>query len=486
MSGRSSPAQVAARVSNSRRYIEFVADKLDLHKDIQLNTHIKSATWQDEPRTWLFADDNGQEYEARWFVSCIGFLSSPTLPAIPGIDTFQGLSRHGSRWPHDFDMKRDFGGKRIGVIGTGATGIQTVTATAKEPSVKSVHVFQRTANWSAPLRSEPISPERMDEYKRNYDDIWARCGATSSGFMHGADPRKTMDVSPEERLAFYEKIYNEPGFSKWMGVFSDTYTNREANKLYSDFHADKIRARINDPEVADSLIPKDHGFGTRRVPLESGYFEVYNKPNVHLVDLRKTPIEKVTPKGILTSDGKEHELDVIVYATGFSAVTGAFAEIEWRGKDGRPLLGYSDLVDESSAKSSPIWLDHRPKTFLGLTVPSMPNMFMVLGPHQPFGNAPRSIEHAVNIVTDLLQFCADKGHSYVEPTQAAVDDWTEHVVACSKGQLANEIDSWITGVNKNVKGRSERSVVRYTGHMHVYKQRCSDCKNSGWEGLHFE
>lgn len=452
---------------------------------MQFNTRIKTATWQDEPRTWLFEDSKGQRYVTRWFVSCIGFLSSPTIPAIPGVEDFKGLARHGSAWPRDFDMKRDFGGKRVGVIGTGATGIQTIQATAKEPSVKSLHVFQRTANWSAPLRSEPISPEKMENLRRNYDQVWDACNSTSSGFLHGADPRKTMEVPEEERLAFWEKLYAAPGFGKWVGVFSDAYTNREANEAYSAFHALKIRERVNDPVVAESLIPKDHGFGTRRVPLETGYFEVYNQANVHLVDLKKTPIERITSNGIITSDGREHELDVLVFATGFNAVTGAFAEIEWRGKGSRPLLGYSNQSTGKTTQPQPVWLDHRPKTFLGLSVPAMPNMFMVLGPHQPFGNAPRSIENAVSNVTDLLQFCTEKGYTYAEPTEAAVQGWTEHVFKCSEGSLINEIDSWITGVNKNVKGRSERTVVRYTGHMHEYKRRCESCKSAGWEGFNF-
>lgn len=452
---------------------------------MQFNTRVKSATWQNEPHIWLFEDVNGRRYATRWFISCIGFLSSPTLPAIPGVESFQGLARHGSDWPHDFDMKRDFGGKRIGVIGTGATGIQTIQATAKESSVKSVHVFQRTANWSAPLRSEPITPEKMEELRRNYQQVWDACNATSSGFLHGADPRKTMEVPEKERIAFWEKLYAAPGFGKWMGVFSDTYTNREANKAYSAFHAQKIRERVNNPVVAESLIPKDHGFGTRRVPLETGYFEVYNQPNVHLVDLKKTPIERITPKGVLTTDGTEHELDVLVFATGFNAVTGAFAEIEWHGKDDRPLLGTSEESAGEKTERESVWPDHHPKTFLGLTVPAMPNMFMVLGPHQPFGNAPRSIENAVANVTDLLKFCTEKGYTYAEPTEAAVQGWTDHVAACSEGSLINEVDSWITGVNKNVKGRTERSVVRYTGHMHEYKRRCEACKAAEWDGLKF-
>ncbi|OOQ89586.1 putative dimethylaniline monooxygenase [Penicillium brasilianum] len=463
------------------RYIERIVEKHDLAKSIHFNTRVKSARWQDSTHTWLFTDESGKQYQTRFFVSCMGFLSSPILPAIPGIESFKGKAFHTSRWPRDFNLSRDFGNKRIGVIGTGATGIQTITAVSKEPSVKSLTVFQRTANWSAPLRNEPISLEQMQKHWENYDELFKLCNETPACFMHKADPRKSLEVSPEERLALWEEIYAKPGFAKWLGTFSDTYTSREANKLYSDFIADKIRARVNDPKVADILIPKTHGFGTRRVPLESGYFEVYNQPNVHLIDLQQTPIDQITETGIQTSDGKVHELDVLIYATGFDAITGAFSAIEWHAKDGRSLLGSSYSKDGERA----VWIDHKPQTFLGITAHSMPNMFMVLGPHQPFGNAPRTIEHAVQVVSDLLQYCKDNGYSYVEPTQGAVEEWTEHVVECSKGHLANEIDSWMTGVNKNIKSKTVRSVARYSGHAVEYRRKSAECKAAGWKGLVF-
>ncbi|KAJ5103171.1 hypothetical protein N7532_003700 [Penicillium argentinense] len=464
------------------RYIERIADKHDLSKNIQFQTRIKSAHWQDTSRTWLFTDDTGKSYQARFFVSCMGFLSSPTLPVIPGIEDFQGEAFHTSRWPKNFDLKHSFANKRVGVIGTGATGIQTITAVSKDPNVQSITVFQRTANWSAPLRNEEISLEQMKTHWENYDDIFQLCAETPGCFMHQADPRKSLEVSEEERYTLWEEIYAKPGFAKWLGAFSDTYTNREANKLYSDFIANKIRQRVHDPKVAESLIPKNHGFGTRRVPLESGYFEVYNKPNVNLVDLQQTPIERITGKGIKTSDGKHHDLDVLIYATGFDAITGAFSAIEWHAKDGRPLVGSSDTEQGEQA----VWVDHRPRTYLGLTARSMPNMFMVLGPHQPFGNAPRTIEHAVAVVSDLLQYCKDNNYTYVEPTERAVEEWTEHVVECSKGSLSNEIDSWMTGVNKNIKGKTVRSVARYSGHAVEYRRRCAECKENGWKGFCFK
>ncbi|KAL6889096.1 cyclohexanone monooxygenase [Trichoderma evansii] len=463
------------------KYINFVVDRLQLRRDIQLNTRIISAQWANGERKWHFTDESGNLYTTRFYVSCLGFLSNPTLPAIPGIKSFQGRHFHTSRWPKDLQTKQMFSGKRIGVFGTGATGIQTITALSNVPDIKSLTVFQRTANWSAPLRNSEISTEKMKELRKEYPRIFQQCAETPTCFMHAPDPRKSCDVTPEERRQLWESIYAKPGMAKWLGAFIDTYSDRTANKLYSDFMADKIRARVHDPQTAESLIPKDHGFGLRRVPLESGYFEAYNKPNVHLVDLKKNAVDTVTEKGIRLQDGTEHELDILVYATGFNAITGAFVGIDWRGKNGVPLLGNSDTKDGNRA----IWVDYRPRTYLGLTVPKFPNMFMVLGPHQPFGNATRSIEHAVEVIVEMLSTCEDKGYTYVEPTEEAVDAWTEHVWECSEGALLNEVDSWMTGVNKNVAGKTQRNVARYAGSAIEFRRRCELSRQRGWEGLTF-
>ena len=466
----------------THRYIQCFASKHDMYKDIQFNTVVKSARWDDGSRTWTFTDEHGQQYTTTFFVSCLGVLSNPTLPAISGIDEFKGQLFHTSRWPRDIVPSRDFKGKRIGVIGTGATGIQTITSVSQIEGVESLTVFQRTANWSAPLRNEPVSVEQMQRLRENYDATFKRCAETPSGFLHKADPRKTAEVTDEEREALYEEVYSKPGFAKWLGVFSDTYTNREANALYSEFIAKKIRERVHDPVTAECLVPKDHGFGTRRVPLESGYFEAYNRPNVHLIDLRKTPITKMTSQGAETSDGKLHELDILICATGFNAITGAFADIHWRGRDDRTLIARSDTPEGKKA----IWPDHRPQTYLGIGIPSMPNMFTVLGPHQPFGNIPRSIERAALMVADLLSFCKEKGYTYAEPTREAVDGWTNHIHELNKAQvLINEVDSWMTGVNTNVKGRSVKTVVRYTGSAVDYRERLDKVRKLGFEGFTF-
>lgn len=370
-------SETFAAQGETLRYIRAFAEKNDLEKDIQFNTTIDSARWMDDERSWLFTDMDGYEYQGRFFISCLGILSNPALPNIPGLDNFSGQDFHTSRFPRDLDVSKDFTGKRVGVIGTGATGIQTSTAIAQRSNAKSLSVFQRTATWAAPLRNKPISREEMAAHKVNYDDIFGRYALTSGCFLHQPDPRKSNEVTSEERLALWEKLYGEPGFGKWMGVFRDTYTDREANRLYSDFMADKIRSRVDDSEIAEKLIPKDHGFGLRRVPLESGYYEIFNQPNVHLVDLKEAPIVEVQDQKLLTADGKEHELDVLIYATGFDAITGSFSRIKWCSKEKRPLLGDSS----TAAGKNAIWADNRPSTCMGILAEDMPNMFMVLGPH---------------------------------------------------------------------------------------------------------
>lgn len=465
----------------TEEYIQRVVEKHDCRKDMQFNTRIKSAHWDDQSRTWTFVDETGDHHTTRFLVSCVGVLSKPTLPAIPGVESFQGESFHTSRWPKDFDINRDLTNKSIGVIGTGATGIQVITAISKVADIKSLSVFQRTATWSAPLRNEAITPEDMASYKAQYPTIFQRCRDTPTGFLHKPDPRNSLDVSHSDRLALWDQMYARPGFGKWLGVFKDTYTSRPANELYSAYMASKIRARVHDPAVAEALVPKNHGFGTRRVPLESGYFEAYNQPHVHLVDLQRTPITRVTATGVETADGVHHDLDVLVHATGFDAITGALAAIEWHAKDDRPLVSATE-----EGRRCAIWPHHRPATFLGMMAPALPNVFMVLGPHQPFGNIPRSIENAVEVISDMLQFFKDNGITYVEPRQEAVERWTAHVVECSKGALVNEVDSWMTGVNSNVEGKNVRTVARYSGATQEFRRWCEESKKSGYKDLILE
>ena len=261
----------------TERYLNYVADKFDLRRDIQCSSRVTAAHYQEEARSWDVILEDGRHYGTRFLITAIGVLSAPTMPRITGVDTFKGQSCHTHYWPKE---PVSFDGKRVAVIGTGATAVQTIQEVAK--TVGHLTVFQRTPNWCAPLHNGKIGADEMRQIRANYPEILARCAETPGCFIHAPDPRATFEVTPQEREAFWEKLYGEPGFGIWQGNFRDILVDREANALVSDFIARKIRQRVKDPAVAEKLIPKNHGFGTRRVPLETRYYEVYNQPNVRL------------------------------------------------------------------------------------------------------------------------------------------------------------------------------------------------------------
>jgi len=444
------------------RYCNYVADKFDLRRDIQFESRVTAARYEEETRSWTITLQDGSSFSCRFLITAIGPLSTPTLPRIEGLGDFKGASFHTARWPKE---PVDFTGKRVAVIGTGATGIQTIQTIAKE--VGHLTVFQRTANWAAPLHNGKIDAETQKKIKAGYPEIFARCQETFACFVHTPDPRGAFEVSDAEREAFYEKLYGERGFGIWQGNFKDILTDRKANATISDFVARKIRERVKDPAVAEKLIPKNHGFGTRRLPLETFYFEVYNQDNVELVDIKETPIERITPEGIKTSD-REFEFDIIIYATGFDALTGSFDKIDFRGAN--------------DARLKEKW-KHGPQTYLGIMVHEFPNMMMLMGPHTALGNIPRSIEYSVDWVTGLVRFARDNHLALLEATTAGVDSWTDHVKALGVGLLSNEIDSWMTGINSNVEGKQTRIIARYSGSAPAYRARCDEVAAKGYDEL---
>jgi cation diffusion facilitator CzcD-associated flavoprotein CzcO len=446
----------------TERYLNYVADKFDLRRDIQCNVRVTAAHYQEATQSWTITLDDGSRHTARLLVTAVGVLSAATLPNIPGINSFKGQSCHTHDWPKE---PVSFEGKRVAVIGTGATGIQTITEVAKTAS--HLTVFQRTPQWSAPLHNSRVTPEEMREIRENYSDIFARCQETVGCFIHATDPRSVFEVTEAEREAFWEKRYGEPGFGIWMGNFRDILMDREANRLMSDFIARKTRERVKDPVVAEKLIPKTYGFGTRRVPLESGYFEVYNQPNVKLVDLTETPIERITETGIRTSDA-EYAFDMIIYATGFDAITGAFDRIDIRGVNGVPLKEK--------------WADG-PKTFLGILVDGFPNFLMVMGPHAGLGNFPRAVEYTADWVTSLIRFARDRGLTRIDARPEAAIAWTGHVLETSEGLLFTEVDSWMTGINRNVEGKQVRRVMRYSGGHPAFRAHCDSVSTGGYQEL---
>ena len=444
------------------RYLNFVADKFDLRRDIQFKSRVAAAHYGDETRSWDVTLEDGSHYTARFLITAIGPLSAPTMPRIPDVGSFKGQSCHTARWPHE---GVDFAGKRVAVIGTGATGVQTIQEVAK--TAGHLTVFQRTPNWCAPLHNGKISDEEMREIRAGYPEMFKRCQETFACFLHTPDPRGTFEVTPEEREAFWEKLYGDKGFGIWQGNFRDVLVDKQANTLLSDFVARKIRGRVKDQKFAEKLIPKNHGFGTRRVPLETKYYEVYNQPNVALVDINETPIERITPNGIKTSN-REYAFDIIIYATGFDAITGSFDRIDIRGAGGQKLKDK--------------WTGG-PKTYLGVQVEGFPNMLMLMGPHTALGNIPRSIEYNVEWVTALIRHMRDHKLTRVEARPEGVKSWTDHVIALGEGLLSNEIDSWMTGINRNVEGKQIRTVARYSGSAPAYRARCDAVAADGYKEM---
>ncbi|KAF4554506.1 Flavin-binding monooxygenase-like protein 1 [Elsinoe fawcettii] len=443
------------------RYIQYIVDRFDLKKDIQFNTRIKSAQYQPNS-TWLLTDESGRTYTSRFFVPAMGILNSPTLPAIPGIPSFRGESYHTSRWP---TTPVDLSNKRVAIIGTGATGIQVIQTIYK--TVQYLVVFQRTANWTAPMNNAAITPQEMSDIRASYPEIFAKCDRTPTCFMHEPIMRRTVEVPPSEREEIWESLFRQRGFAKWAGAFADLMLDAEANKLYSDFVAKKIRARVHDPVTAEKLVPKDHGFGTRRVPLEMEYYDAFNQANVELVDLKSNPIETVHEKGIRTKE-KDFEFDVIIFATGFDAITGSFDAVDIQGVDGLKLR---DRWEENIV------------TYLGIAVKGFPNMLMSLGPHQALGNIPRTIEHNVGWIMDFVKWAHDKGIRRIEATEEGEKSWTGHVEDLYSKTLLSETNSWMTGINTNLKHRQKRRATVYMGHAVEYRKKATEVKEKGYEGF---
>jgi len=435
----------------NERYLNFVADKFDLRRDIQFNAKVISAHYQENERCWLVKLEDESIYTSRFLITAIGILSAPTMPNIDGIKAFKRQSFHTYHWPKE---KVDFKGKRIGIIGTGATAIQTIQEVAKDAG--HLTVFQRSPNWCAPLHNDTISKEEMLDIRSRYPEILARCSETPGCYIHSTDPRNTLETSPAERMQLWEKLYASPGFGIWQGNFNDMLNDREANSLASDFIANKIRQRVNNPIIAEKLIPKNHGFGTRRVPLETNYYEVYNQSNVELIDINETPIQSITENGIKTSVC-EHEFDMIIYATGFDAITGSFDRMDIQGIKGTKLKD--------------AWQDG-PQTYLGVFVQDFPNMLMSMGPHAGLGNYTRTAEYSVEWITGLIQYAHEKKLTRVMATSEGVKDWTDYVLRLGEGLLQNEIGSWMTGVNRNVKGKEAPRIMRYSGGHPAFREHC--------------
>ncbi|MEA3012563.1 MAG: hypothetical protein QOD42_1108 [Sphingomonadales bacterium] len=444
-------------------YFDHVADRFDLRRHIRFGRLVTAARLRDDQKSWAVETAKGEHFTCRYLIAAVGPLTSPTLPRIEGRDSFAGETCHTSRWP---DRPVSFAGKRVAVVGTGATGVQVIQEAAK--TAARLTVFQRTANYCAPLNNAPIADEERAALKARYPEIIARCRATNSWFVHDADPRSVFDLTDAEREAFLEALYREKGIGIWKANFHDIATDARANAIVSDFMRRKIRERVTDPETAERLVP-GFGFGTRRVPLETGYYETYNRSNVALVDLNQTPILRITPDAIETADDR-FEVDIIVYATGFDAVTGSFDRI--------------DIVGENGARLKDKWEDG-PITFLGVHSAGFPNFFMPGGPLASVGNFTPALEYSVDWIMALLDFMAEHGCDRVDASAEAEQAWTAFVREGQAHLLMGDVKSWFTGVNSNVDGRDKPRVVMYVGSARAYRDRCDEAKRGGYREFLF-
>jgi cyclohexanone monooxygenase len=444
------------------RYIHHVAERFDLSRDVQLNTRIVSAVFDDTSSCWTLTSDANEDFSAPICIMATGNLSTPRVPDFRGLDSFRGDWYHTGMWPHD---GVDFSGMRVGIIGTGSSGIQSIPLIAAQ--AKHLHVYQRSANFSLPAHNRPMDPERERQHKARYPELRRAAYDTPFGISGYPPPTKSaLEASPEERRATFEAKWAEGGIVSFLYSFNDLLLNQEANDLASEFVREKIRAIVRDPATAELLCPDDHPIGSKRLCLDTNYYETYNRDNVSLIDIRRSPIEAITPDGIRTGE-REYPLDAIVFATGFDAMTGALREIDIRGTCG------VTLAEKWQAG---------PRTYLGLMVAGFPNMFVITGPGSPGVKSQMilSIEQHTDWIVDCLRYMSMRGMNRIEATQEAERRWTEHVHEVASATLYPLANSWYMGAN--IPGKA-RVFMPYVGGVHTYKRHCDELARNGYAGF---
>jgi cation diffusion facilitator CzcD-associated flavoprotein CzcO len=442
------------------RYMNWVADKLDLRSGITFNTRVTSAVLDEDTLRWTVTTDAAEVVTARFCVMATGPLSAALTPDFPGLRTFAGEVYHTAHWPH---QPVDFTGRRVAVIGTGSSGIQSVPIIAEKAG--QLHVFQRTPNYSVPAGNRPLTDQDVTAYKANYDERRRLSWRSGGGSPHIAHPQRTMEATVDERREAFEKRWELGGvlFSK---TFSDQMTDMAANEEARKFYEEKVRAVIDDPDVADMLIPTDHPIGTKRICTDTNYFQTFNRPNVKLVSVRKTPIESIDTTGINTTDA-HYDLDMIVFATGFDALTGALGKIDIVGREG-------ELMRDD-------WTDG-PRTYLGLGVDGFPNLFLMSGPGAPavLANMVLHAEAHVNWIADCIGYLDQHGYSGIEATPDAVDNWIAECGRRAEATLFTKANSWYLGAN--VPGKP-RVFMLFLGGFATYNDICTEVVDAGYKGF---
>ena len=443
------------------RYLNHVADRFDLKRDIRFNTRVKSAHYDETANLWRVSTEAGERLTAQFLITAVGCLSSANIPDIPGLDTFEGRWYHTGQWPHE---GVDFSGKRVGMIGTGSTGIQAAPVIAE--TAAHLTVFQRTANYSVPARNGPLTPEFKRYAKENAAEIRRVMHASVNGHPWLIDDRLAVKTPPQERQALYEAAWKTGGL-RFRAAFRDLLVDKAANDTAATFIRGKIREIVKDPATAAKLSDFDHPYASKRPPIDTDYFETFNRDNVELVDVRAAPIEEITPRGIRTRDA-EYPLDIIVFATGFDGMTGSLLRIDIRGRDGLSL-----------AKA---WAAG-PRNYLGLQVAGFPNLFTVTGPGSPsvLCNMPVCIEQHVEWITDCIAHMRNHGLRRIEPSAEAVDYWVAQVNAAAEATLLPQAKhSWYLGAN--IPGKP-RVFMPYAGGMAHYRKICAEVAAKNYEGF---
>lgn len=442
-------------------YARFVADKLDLRRDIELNSRIVSAHWNEANRRWTVTSQSGQHWTPRWLVMATGCLSVPRFPNIPGTELFEGTLVHTAAWP---EAGVEIDGKTIGLIGTGSSGVQVATELAGR--ARHLSVFQRTPAYTIPARNRALTDEDRRYFREHFPelDAWAR--TTSGGIMTGPAEASALEVSPEEREAMLWKSWEQGGSFRFTGTFNDVRRNAESNTIVSEFVRKRIRETVKDPRTAELLCPHDY-IATRRVCVDTGYYEIFNRDDVSLVDVSSDPVETIAKRGLRLASGVEHELDVLILATGYDAMTGALLAIDIRGEKGVSLQA--------------VWT-HGPKTYLGLAVAGFPNLFTITGPGSPsvLSNMLRSIEHHVEWIADCLVALRAEGRERIEATADAQTRWVAHVNETAEKTLFTKAASWYMGAD--IPGKP-KVFMPFAGGLPAYVAACSDVVVRGYDGF---
>ena len=441
------------------RYADHVADRFDLRRDIQFNTRVTAASFNDEAGVWIITTDDGAEVSSKFCITAMGCLSEPNFPKFRNIDAFDGSIYHTGRWPHE---EIDFTGQRVAVIGTGSSGIQAIPVIAEQ--AEHLYVFQRTASYSIPARNAPLDPEFVRETKANYAEVRKRVRQTVQGMLTQFNPASALEVTPEERQREYESRWVLGGFG-FMAAFADLLSDERANDTAAEFVRGKIRETVKDPDVAEALLPRNI-IGAKRLCIDTDYYATFNRPNVTLVDVNDSPIERMTRDGIVTK-GEEYRVDSIVFATGFDAITGALLKVDIRGRGGVKLRDK--------------WIKG-PRAYLGLATTDFPNLFMITGPGSPsvLSNVIVSIEQHVDWIGECLQYMRNHGATRIEPRQTAEDDWITHVNEVADASLRSKVGSWYDGAN--IPGKA-RIFMPYIGGLPEYAEKCADIAAHGYEGF---